>query len=74
MHHTSEDLQAAQAKQWNQDRRDIEVQAATWCQNQVQMVRTEAQQAVAAAESDRDMRLAATLKMLVCLLFLMKMV
>lgn len=57
-------MQAAQAEQWNQDRHDLEVKAATWCQHQIQSVRTDTQQAVAAAESERDMRFVATLTML----------
>ncbi|KAL3146687.1 hypothetical protein ABBQ32_000915 [Trebouxia sp. C0010 RCD-2024] len=57
-------LQAAQAEQWHQDRHDLEVKVATWCQHQIQNVRTEAQQAVAAAQSERDMRFAASLTIL----------
>lgn len=65
--HQSVVLQAAQAEQWTQDRHDLEVNAATWCQEQVQSVRTEAAQAVAAAQAERDIWLVATLTIPICL-------
>lgn len=43
-------VQAAQAEQARQDRHDLEVKAATWCQDQVQSVCRESEQAVAAVQ------------------------
>lgn len=47
-------LQAAQAEQWRQDMHDLEVKAATWCQDQVQSVQREREQAVAAVQTKCD--------------------
>lgn len=52
--HQHEVMQAAQVEQWTQDKHDLEVKAATWCQDQIQSVRREAEQAVAAVETKCD--------------------
>lgn len=44
-------MQAVQAEQWRQDMHDLEVKAATWCQDQVQRVHREKEQAVAAVQT-----------------------
>ena len=46
-------VQAAQADQWETERHDLELKAATWCQDQIQSVRIKADQAVAAARAER---------------------
>ena len=43
-------MQAAEAEHWRQDRHDLEVKAATWCQDQVQSARRELEQAVATVQ------------------------
>ena len=47
-------MQAAETEQWRQDRHDLEVKAAIWCQDQVQSVRRESEQAVAAVQIKCD--------------------
>ena len=44
-------MQAAQAEQWRQDRQDLEVKAATWCQEQIDSVRRESEEAAAAVHT-----------------------
>lgn len=53
-------MQAVQAEQWRQDMHDLEVKAATWCQDQVQSVHREKEQAVAAVQTKCDAWLVAT--------------
>lgn len=48
---TSWAVQAVQAEQWKAERQDLELKAATWCQDQIQSVHKQAEQAVSAAES-----------------------
>lgn len=54
-------MQATQAQQWKQDMHDLELKAATWCQDQVQSVHREKEQAVAAVQTKCDAWLVATL-------------
>ena len=56
-------VQAVQADQWKTERQDLDMKAATWCQDQIQSVRKEAEQAVAAAESKCESWCAAKLRM-----------
>ena len=47
--------QAAQAQQWDAERRDIELKAAQWCEAEVQTVRHQAADTLAALEAKSDL-------------------
>lgn len=56
VHRCSSCLQTDQQQQWKEERHTTELQAAQWCEGQVQAVRKEAAEAAVAAEAIVDSR------------------